>query len=80
MRHVRRAARCGRESSRRDVERFVGETAPAPRPHIKKDMCIACGWTYREMGIDVRPYAMSNTDVKRAAYVGCAMCARGALN
>jgi MinD superfamily P-loop ATPase len=73
MRHVRRAARCGRESSRHDVERFVGETAPAPPPHIKKDMCISCGncSTYCEMGIDVRAYAMANLDVKRAACVGC---------
>ena len=27
------------------------------------------------MGIDVRQYAMANTDVKRAACVGCGMCA-----
>jgi formate hydrogenlyase subunit 6/NADH:ubiquinone oxidoreductase subunit I len=27
------------------------------------------------MGIDVRAYAMANTDVKRAACVGCGMCA-----
>jgi len=27
------------------------------------------------MGIDVRQYAMANTDVKRAARVGCGMCA-----
>ena len=44
---------------------------------MKKDMCIACGncSTYCEMGIDVRAYAMANEDVKRAAYVGCGMCA-----
>ncbi len=36
-------------------------------------MCIACGncSTYCEMGIDVRAYAMANTDVKRATCVGC---------
>jgi len=40
-------------------------------------MCIACGncSTYCEMGIDVHAYAMANEDVKRAAYVGCGMCA-----
>ena len=40
-------------------------------------MCIACGnfSTYCEMGIDVRAYAMANTDVRRAACVGCGMCA-----
>ena len=27
------------------------------------------------MGIDVRQYAMANLDVKRAACVGCGMCA-----
>ncbi len=27
------------------------------------------------MGIDVRAYAMANEDVKRAACVGCGMCA-----
>jgi len=27
------------------------------------------------MGIDVRAYAMANLDVKRAACVGCGMCA-----
>jgi ferredoxin-type protein NapH len=27
------------------------------------------------MGIDVRAYAMANQDVKRAACVGCGMCA-----
>ena len=27
------------------------------------------------MGIDVRQYAMANQDVKRAACVGCGMCA-----
>jgi formate hydrogenlyase subunit 6/NADH:ubiquinone oxidoreductase subunit I len=27
------------------------------------------------MGIDVRQYAMSKTDVKRAACLGCGMCA-----
>jgi len=27
------------------------------------------------MGIDVRAYAMANEHVKRAAYVGCGMCA-----
>ena len=31
--------------------------------------------TYCEMGIDVRAYAMANLDVKRAACVGCGMCA-----
>jgi Pyruvate/2-oxoacid:ferredoxin oxidoreductase delta subunit len=40
-------------------------------------MCIACGncSTYCEMGIDVRAYAMANEHVKRAACVGCGMCA-----
>jgi ferredoxin-type protein NapH len=40
-------------------------------------MCIACGKcsTYCEMGIDVRAYAQANQDVKRAACVGCGMCA-----
>jgi hypothetical protein len=35
-------------------------------------MCISCGncSTYWEMGIDVRPYAMTNEDVKRATCVG----------
>jgi len=28
-----------------------------------------------EMGTDARAYAMANTDVKRAACVGCGMCA-----
>lgn len=44
---------------------------------VKKDMCISCGncSTYCEMGIDVRQYAMANTDVKRASCVGCGMCA-----
>jgi len=32
--------------------------------------------TYCEMVIDVRAYAMANFDVKRAACVGCGMCAR----
>ena len=34
---------------------------------VKKDMCISCGncSTYCEMGIDVRPYAMSDPDVNR---------------
>ena len=31
--------------------------------------------TYCEMGIDVRAYAKANQDVKRAACVGCGMCA-----
>ncbi len=31
--------------------------------------------TYCEMGIDVRAYAQANLDVKRAACVGCGMCA-----
>ena len=30
---------------------------------------------YCEMGIAVRAYAMANLDVKRAACVGCGMCA-----
>ena len=40
-------------------------------------MSIACGncSTYCEMGIDVRAYAMANEHVKRAACVGCGMCA-----
>ena len=40
-------------------------------------MCISCGncSTYCEMGIDVRAYAMANLDVRRAAGVGCGMCA-----
>ena len=40
-------------------------------------MCISGGncSTNCEMGIDVRAYAMANTDVKRAACVGCGMCA-----
>ena len=40
-------------------------------------MGISCGSgsTYCEMGIDVRAYAMANQDVKRAACVGCGMCA-----
>jgi ferredoxin-type protein NapH len=44
---------------------------------VKKDMCISCGncSTYCEMGIDVRQYAMANTDVRRASCVGCGMCA-----
>ena len=33
------------------------------------------GRPYCEMGIDVRSYAMANLDVKRAACVGCGMCA-----
>ncbi len=31
--------------------------------------------TYCEMGIDVRQYAMANQTFKRAACVGCGMCA-----
>ena len=31
--------------------------------------------TYCQMGIDVRQYAMANQDVKRAACVGCGLCA-----
>ena len=31
------------------------------------------------MGIDVRQYAMGNLDVKRAACVGCGMCAHVCL-
>jgi ferredoxin-type protein NapH len=47
------------------------------RISVKKDMCIACGncSTYCEMGIDVRAYAMANTDVRRASCVGCGLCA-----
>lgn len=47
------------------------------RVTVKPDLCIACGncSTYCEMGIDVRAYAMANTDVRRASCVGCGMCA-----
>lgn len=44
---------------------------------VKDDMCISCGncSTYCEMGIDVRLYAQSNHDIKRASCVGCGICA-----
>ena len=44
---------------------------------VKDDMCISCGncSTYCEMGIDVRAYAQSNRDFKRASCVGCGICA-----
>jgi ferredoxin len=34
------------------------------------------GSTHCEMGIDVRAYAMSNQDVRRASCVGCGLCAQ----
>lgn len=48
-----------------------------PRITLKKGMCTVCGnfSTYCEMGTDVRAYAQANLDVKRAACVGCGMCA-----
>jgi len=44
---------------------------------VEDDMCISCGncSTHREMGIDVRGYAMNNQPFKRASCVGCGMCA-----
>jgi ferredoxin len=44
-------------------------------------MCTSCGncSAYCEMGIDVRQYAMANQFFKRAACVGCGMCAHRLL-
>ena len=38
--------------------------------HLLRELLDLC-----EMRIDVCQYAMANTDVKRAACVGCGMCA-----
>jgi len=54
-----------RPSSR---NRFAEEADPRERPVAANPLSD----TYCEMGIDVRAYAMANTDVKRAASVGAA--------